>query len=328
MTEKLRNVFKQSMLIPKPTFTEDSMPDQNGRVFIVTGGYTGVGLYLCKILYQKHGTVYIAGRDKQKYGKAIEFIKDGTKESKGRLEFLNLDLASLKSVKAAATEFLGRERRLDVLTNNAGVMFPPKGSKTEDGYDLTMGTNCLGPYLFTQLLRPLLNKTAASSPPGTVRVTWAASLAIDTLAPAYGVDFDDKGAPKIHDSQVDYGQSKAANVLLGTEYARRYSKDGVLSVSWNPGNLKTELYRHLGAIQGSIAPFFLFPADIGAYVELYAGWSPEITADNDGALVIPWGRLHTPRSQLLEAIKSEKDGGKGVAERFWDWCEKETKALL
>lgn len=104
----------------------------SAQVFIVTGGYTGVGLYLCKILYQKHGTVYIAGRDKQKYSKAIEFIKDGTKESKGRLEFLNLDLASLKSVKAAATEFLGRERRLDVLTNNAGVMFPPKGSKTED----------------------------------------------------------------------------------------------------------------------------------------------------------------------------------------------------
>ncbi|KAK8154497.1 hypothetical protein BKA80DRAFT_209874 [Phyllosticta citrichinensis] len=328
MTEKLRNLFNQSMLIPKPTFTEAALPDQNGRVFIVTGGYTGVGLYLCKILYQKHGTVYIAGRDKQKYSKAIEFIKDGTKESKGRLEFLHLDLASLKSVKAAATEFMGKERRLDVLTNNAGVMFPPKGSKTEDGYELTMGTNCVGPYLFTQLLRPLLNKTAASSPPGTVRVTWAASLAIDTLAPNHGVDFDEKGAPKIHDVQTDYGQSKAANVFLGTEYARRYSKDGVLSVSWNPGNLKTELYRHLGAIQGSIAPLFLFPADIGAYVELYAGWSPDITAENNGALVIPWGRLHAPRSQLLAAIKCEKDGGLGVAERFWDWCDQQVKAHL
>ncbi|KAK7519420.1 uncharacterized protein IWZ02DRAFT_292351 [Phyllosticta citriasiana] len=328
MTEKMRNFFKQSMLIPKPTFTEDTLPDQNGRVFIVTGGYTGVGLYLCKILYQKHGTVYIAGRDKEKYGKAVDFIKDAFKESKGRLEFLHLDLASLKSVKAAATEFMGKERRLDVLTNNAGVMFPPKGSKTEDGYELTMGTNCVGPYLFTQLLRPLLNKTAASSPPGTVRVTWAASLAIDTLAPNYGVDFDEKGVPKIHGIQTDYGQSKAANVFLGTEYARRYSKDGVLSVSWNPGNLKTELYRHLGDIQGSIAPLFLFPADIGAYVELYAGWSPDITAENNGALVIPWGRLHTPRSQLLEAIKSKKDGGMGVAEQFWDWCDQQVKAHL
>ncbi|KAK8201262.1 hypothetical protein BKA81DRAFT_364124 [Phyllosticta paracitricarpa] len=324
----MRNFFKQSMLIPKPTFTEDTLPDQNGRVFIVTGGYTGVGLYLCKILYQKHGTVYIAGRDKEKYGKAVDFIKDAVKESKGRLEFLHLDLASLKSVKAAATEFMGKERRLDVLTNNAGVMFPPKGSKTEDGYELTMGTNCVGPYLFTQLLRPLLNKTAASSPPGTVRVTWAASLAIDTLAPNYGVDFDEKGTPKIHGIQTDYGQSKAANVFLGTEYARRYSKDGVLSVSWNPGNLKTELYRHLGDIQGSIAPLFLFPADIGAYVELYAGWSPDITAEHNGALVIPWGRLHTPRSQLLEAIKSKKDGGMGVAEQFWDWCDDQVKAHL
>ena len=139
------------------------------------GGYAGCGKELSKILYGKNGTVYVAGRSKEKADAAIEEINKAHPSSDGKLEFLKVDLADLASVKASADDFLNREQRLDVLTNNAGVMIPPVGSKAAQGHELQMGTNVLGPFLFTQLLTPLLQKTAASSPPGSVRVTWAAS---------------------------------------------------------------------------------------------------------------------------------------------------------
>lgn len=97
------------------------------------------------------------------------------------------------------------------------------------GHELQMGTNCLGHFLFTQLLYPLIQKTIASSPPNSVRVTWAGSSAIDIVSPRGGVDFDDTGAPKISSNQqVNYGQSKTGSLFFATEYARRYPRDGVI----------------------------------------------------------------------------------------------------
>lgn len=153
------------------------------------------------------------------------------------MEFLKLDLADLPTIKGSVEDFMSREQRLDVLTNNAGVMTPPVGSKTAQSYELQMGTNCLGPFLFTELLTPLLQKTAASSPAGSVRVTWAASLAT-MFSPNGGVKFDPKtGAPVVHNSPpIDYAQTKASNALLSMEYQRRYGDSaGIVSHSWNPG---------------------------------------------------------------------------------------------
>ncbi|KAI5302835.1 hypothetical protein KEM55_000872, partial [Ascosphaera atra] len=100
-------------------------------VFIVTGGYAGVGMHLSKILFQHNGVVYIAGRSKSKADKASEEIKKAFPDSKGRVEFLQLDLSDLTKIEGAARTFMSQEQRLDVLTNNAGVMVPPSGSKTE-----------------------------------------------------------------------------------------------------------------------------------------------------------------------------------------------------
>lgn len=93
-----------------------------------------------------------------------------------------------------------------------------------------MATNCIGAFLFTELLKPTLQKTAASSPPGSVRVTWAASVAI-LGAPTRGVAFDsDSNGPKVHSSpEMNYWQSKAGNVLLAQEYQKRHTDDGIVS---------------------------------------------------------------------------------------------------
>ena len=315
------DVFRQCFFVPNPTLTEKNLPSQSGRVFIVTGGYAGCGFELSKILYGKNGTVYVAGRSKDKADKAISEIKTAHPSSDGRLEFLKLDLADLATIKASADEFLKKEQRLDVLTNNAGVMTPPVGSKTEQGYELQMGTNCLGPWLFTHFLTPILQKTAASSPPGSVRVTWAASLA--TMgSPKGGVAWDEKtSAPKVHGVRgSDYAQSKGTNVLLANEYQDKYGKDGIISNSWNPGNLKSELQRHSTWYETMFINRLLFPAVYGGYTELFAGWSEDAgKPEAKAAYIGPWGRF----VMLREDLKDSKEAAK-----FWDWCEKETKQYV
>ena len=108
----------QSFRIPASTLTERNLPDQSGRVFIVTGGYVGIGYELSKMLYQRNGTVYVAGRSPSKAEKAIAKMRSDLPDSKGKLEFLTLDLGDLSGIKATAEDFLGREGRLDVLVNN------------------------------------------------------------------------------------------------------------------------------------------------------------------------------------------------------------------
>lgn len=314
----------QGVWIPYPTLTEKNLEDQTGKVFIVTGGYVGVGYELSKILYQRNGTVYVAGRSKEKAEKAISTLQKEVYDSSGRLEFLQLDLADLPTVPKSAADFMSRESRLDVLVNNAGVMTPPAGSKTSQGLELQLGTNCVGPYLFTKSLLPVLRETARASPPGSVRVTWAASIATEIYAPENGVTFESDGTPRIYDNQrMNYGASKVGNVFLAAEFARRYREDGIVSVAWNPGNLRTELQRHLNFLEKAAVNLICYPAVYGAYTELYAGWSKDISLKNTGSYVIPWGRIGKLRKDVELGLKRTDEGGTGHAERFWQWCEAE-----
>ncbi|KAF2737721.1 short-chain dehydrogenase [Polyplosphaeria fusca] len=276
-------MWDQSFFLPKPTFTEDELPDQTGKVHIITGGYTGIGFELAKMLYSRNSTVYLAGRSPSKGSAAINTLNTEFPDSKGRVEFLHLDLADLSTIKASATSFLAKETRLDVLINNAGVMIPPKDSKTAQGYDLQTGTNVYGPFLFTTLLLPILQRTAQTAEKGSVRVCWASSIGGEVFAPKGGVAF---GSDGLLDSAMSneklYGQSKAASILLGAEAAYRWGKDGIISNSFHPGNLQSELQRHASAVQRALFGFMLHPVKFGAYTELFAGWSPEVTGERNG----------------------------------------------
>jgi NAD(P)-dependent dehydrogenase (short-subunit alcohol dehydrogenase family) len=138
---------------PAPHFTEAQIPSLAGKVYIVTGGNSGVGRELAKILYAKGGTVYIAGRTLTKIESAIkEIITDvaaaatQTKESTaaGQFHSLIVDLGNLPTIAPCVTAFLAKESRLDVLFNNAGVSRQPGGSVTTQGHEIHVGTNCLG----------------------------------------------------------------------------------------------------------------------------------------------------------------------------------------
>ncbi|KAH9203132.1 hypothetical protein DL95DRAFT_350146, partial [Leptodontidium sp. 2 PMI_412] len=120
---------RRSTIFPnKPTLTEKNLSDQQGKVFLVTGGSGGLGKELISILYQHNAKVYVATRSQAKTDEIIRDIETSYPNSSGELIFLRLVLDDLTTIKRSAEEFLGKESRLDVLWNNAGVMVPPQGS--------------------------------------------------------------------------------------------------------------------------------------------------------------------------------------------------------
>ncbi|TLD16914.1 uncharacterized protein PgNI_02332 [Pyricularia grisea] len=318
---------------PKPKFTEANVPDLTGKVYIVTGSNTGIGMQLARILHSKNAKVYIAARDQAKAEAAAESIKASNPSSTGSLAFLRLDLADLTTIKASVDEFLSKEKQLHVLFNNAGVMMPPQGSKTAQGYELQLGINNVGTFLFTKLLTPILTTTATSSTPGSVRVVWVSSSMAELSSPNPGgvpLDkLDDLASNNSFSPRVKYGISKAGNYLHATEYARRFGDKGIVSVALNPGNLRSDLARHLGSLQKAFLNYFVqHPTVNGAYTELFAGLSPEVGLEKNGAWIQPWGRFEQIREDLQKATKSESEGGSGIAQKFWEWTEKQVQQYL
>ncbi|KAF4126430.1 Short-chain dehydrogenase, partial [Geosmithia morbida] len=358
-----RPSIMQQILPGKPKFTEKDLPDLAGKVCIITGSNTGVGKEAARILYGANANVYLACRTESKARAAIDEIKAALPDSKGKAEFLKLDLADLASIKPSAEAFVAKETRLDVLINNAGVMMPPKGSKTAQGHEMQMGTNCLGHFLFTQLLTPTLKATAAQEKPGAVRVVWTASVATELYSVKNGVDMPalNKGKESYVDAYQPmtlYGNSKAGNYYHGTEYARLHKDDNIVSVAANPGNLDSDLYRTVDNQTGYMKPalqaftkFMLFPSVYGAYTELFAGFSPEVTMEKTGAwsrfpsftkptpppssppffekhvMLGPWGRFFSMRRDIADGAKPLPDGN-SVAQQFWNWSTDQVKEYL
>jgi NAD(P)-dependent dehydrogenase (short-subunit alcohol dehydrogenase family) len=196
--------------------------------------------------------------------------------------FLHLDLNDLTTIKSSAAEFLSKEKNLHVLFNNAGVMRPPQGSKTVQGYELQLGVNNIAPFLFTKLLIPTLVSTAKLEPPNTVRVVWTSSTDLDAGGPNGGVELDNLDYHVQKSTGVKYVVSKAGSYLHAVELSRRCRDAGIISIALNPGNLHTELARHVGSVFRFFVSFLCYPPVNGAYTELFAGLSPDVMMKRSG----------------------------------------------
>lgn len=195
----------------------------------MTGASGGLGELLVNILYQHNAKVYLAARSEAKTAKVIEGVKAAHPSSKGDLQFLSLQLDDLTTIKRTANEFLSKESRLDVLWNNAGVMIPPAGSKTKQGFELQYGVNNLGHFLLTLFLRPALESAARVAPKDSVRVVWVSSSAADTAAnPA--VDLTNMDYHREEGKWNKYARSKAASVIHSAELARQTKGTGIVSL--------------------------------------------------------------------------------------------------
>ncbi|KAL8903530.1 MAG: hypothetical protein Q9207_003864 [Kuettlingeria erythrocarpa] len=304
--------------------TERNLPNQSGKVFIVTGGNSGVGLELVEILYNKNATVYMASRSQEKALAAIKAIQARSPLATGRLDFLHLDLNDLTTIKASAAAFGERESALHVLWNNAGISAVPAGSLSKQGLEQHLGVNCVGPFLFAQLLLPQLRAAAASAPKGTVRVVWSSSALVDSRAPPGGVVLEELSSP-VEDPVRNYAMSKAGNWMLAAEWNRRPGCEDVLSLTQNPGNLSTNIWQHTSKVLRLLVWPVLYKPRNGAHTMLWAGLSPDVGEGDGGRCAIPWGRWHPePRHDIVQSLKSKDEGGSGIANEFWDWCEKQT----
>ena len=203
-----------------------------GKTVIITGGNTGIGKETAIDLAKRGARVIIGCRDEKRALAALRDIKD--KSGSDEVAFKKLDLASLSSVRTFAEEVLQEEERIDILINNAGVMFPPY-THTEDGFELQFGVNHLGHFLLTLLL---LDRIKECAPSRIVNV----SSVVHYLG---SLDFDDMMWEKYYQAQKAYFRSKLANVMFSYELSKRLAESQVTVYSLHPGSIKTELTRHL-----------------------------------------------------------------------------------
>jgi NAD(P)-dependent dehydrogenase (short-subunit alcohol dehydrogenase family) len=207
-------------------------PRLDGRVVLVTGANSGVGLHAARFLARRGATVILACRDPQKAEGARKLVA----AEGGSASTIALDLSDLASVRACADEVATRHVRLDVLINNAGVMAIPR-RLTKDGFEMQLGTNHLGHFALTGRLLPLLRAsdrgTALNA--GEPRV-----VTISSVVHRRGrMDFDDLQGEKAYDKRAIYAQSKLANLLFARELGKR--EPWLLSVAAHPGYSATNL---------------------------------------------------------------------------------------
>jgi NAD(P)-dependent dehydrogenase (short-subunit alcohol dehydrogenase family) len=205
----------------------------DGRTAVVTGASTGLGLETARALAAAGARVVVAVRSREKATATAAAIRQ--RVPRADLEHGLLDLASLASVRAFAADFLDSGGELDLLINNAGVMFTPL-ERTVQGFELQFGTNHLGHFLLTALLAPAL---LAGAPARVVNLSSGGHRSSD-------IHWDDPNyQSRPYDKFEAYGQSKTANILFTREFERRFGDHGVHAFAVHPGMIPTDLGRYM-----------------------------------------------------------------------------------
>ncbi|MBP7081727.1 MAG: SDR family oxidoreductase [Rhodocyclaceae bacterium] len=250
------------------TWTLDQVPQQKGRLAVVTGANIGLGFETAMALAAKNCDLVLACRNMEKAEAAKATIH--AKYPKAKVTCMQLDLSSLKSVRAFATAFAEKYSRLDLLINNAGIMMPPY-SLSEDGFESQFAANYIGHFALTGQLLPLIVKT-----PG------ARIVSLSSMAHRWGnIRFDDPNFKNGYNKREAYGQSKIACLMFAYEMNRRLQKAGcsTLSVAAHPGVAYTNLTQHMPKFVNLFAPLMgivLNNATDGALPTLYAALGDDI----------------------------------------------------
>src|SRR3954454_23373246 len=249
-------------------WTTADIPDQTGRTAIITGANTGLGYETAAALAAKGAHVVLAVRNTDKGQAAADLIRRRSPGASVAVQ--ELDLTSLVSIRAAAEQLRAAHDSIDLLINNAGVMFTPR-STTKDGFELQFGTNHLGHFAFTGLL---LDRVVAA--PGSRVVTVSS---VGHRFARNGIRFEDLQWERSYSRTGAYGQAKLANLLFTYELQRRLTGTSTLAVAAHPGGSDTELTRHLpNALQFALPVFrpLFQPAEMGALPTLRAATDPGV----------------------------------------------------
>ncbi|SIH86447.1 SDR family NAD(P)-dependent oxidoreductase [Mycobacteroides abscessus] len=292
------------------------IPDQTGRIAIVTGANTGLGLKTAKALAAHGAHVVLAVRNAEKGKAAAEAITAA--HSNADVTLQSLDLSSLESVRRASDELKGRYDKIDLLINNAGVMWTEKSS-TADGFELQFGTNHLGHYALTGLLLERLLPVEGS------RVVTVSSIGHRIRA---DIHFDDLQWERDYDRVAAYGQSKLANLLFTYELQRRLAGTNTVALAAHPGGSNTELARNsplwVRAVFDVVAPVLVQGADMGALPTLRAATDP---AALGGQYYGPDGFMEQ-RGNPKVVASSEQSYNLDLQRRLWSVSEELTDVVF
>jgi NAD(P)-dependent dehydrogenase (short-subunit alcohol dehydrogenase family) len=281
----------------------------SNKTIIVTGGNSGVGYEALKAFCEAGATCIMASRNETKALAAIAQLKE--EQPLAKVTYLNLQLDDLNNVQEFVETFLSHYSKLDVLVNNAGVMYGPQ-QQTKDGFEYQLGINHLGHFALTGLLLPILKQT-----PGTRVVT------VSSLAHRNGkIDFDNLqfDRPNSYSPQAAYGRSKLANLLFGFELDRKFKEAGVdaKSIVVHPGVSKTNLFEQLAtgpfrrrAFQ--LLEFFISKADQGALPTIEAVINDSL---NGGEYLGPDGFMEL-KGYPKEAKTTKKARSINDAKQLW-----------
>ena len=295
-------------------WTAARIPSQHGRVAVVTGANSGLGLATARALARRGARVVMGCRDAAKGEAARAQIAADVPGADVLVE--PLDLADLASVAEFARRQLDRDPRLDLLINNAGIMGVPQG-RTRDGFELQFGTNHLGHFALAARLHGAIART-----PGSRVVT------VTSLGYRIGrIDFDDPEMRR-YDRWRAYGRSKLANLLFAYEYQRRLDAagSGAKSVSAHPGYAATNLQRIEAStwlqhaynwIVATSNRTLAMSAEAGALPQLYAATAPDAAPGGFYGPARWWGMRGAPAPQRSTPFARDHE----LAERLWKWSE-------
>ncbi len=299
-------------------WTQNDMPDMTGKVVVITGANSGLGLASTKAIAAKGATVVMACRNMTKAEQAKAEVL--AENASAKLEVMPLDNASLASVRAFADAFKSRYDRLDVLLNNAGVMAIPR-QETEDGFEMQFGVNHLAHFVLTGLLLDVLTAT-----PGSRVHSTSSSAAFNGR-----INFDDLMGKKKYSRWGAYSQSKLANAVFATELNKRLKEHGYNTIanSSHPGlvmtNLQTNSLQQSGApflervLYAIAAPLLEQDVSMGVLPQLYASTAPEAKG----------GVFYGPKTLRLRGYPAEQKcnaalDDEALRARFWSVSEELT----
>ena len=298
-------------------WTVANMPDLTGKRVLITGANSGIG-YFAAVELARHGaTVLLACRDPQRGAAALERLRLEVPAAQARL--VQLDLASLRSVQAAADAELAHGLPLDCLLNNAGIMATPRRKETEDGLELQFGTNVVGHFALTGRLLPALKLATA-----------ARVVTVSSIAHKRGrIHFEDLQSLSRYSPTGAYYQSKLADLMFALELERRLRAAGtrILSVGVHPGVARTTLFK-VGSgkglarlaeqvIQATIG--LLMNSDVdGALPTVYAACAPDVQG---GGYYGPQGFLETRGGDVGPAKIASQALDREAQVRLWQMCE-------
>ena len=276
----------------------------DGKTVVITGANTGIGIHTVIDLAKRGATVVMACRNITKGERAMKDAKD--QSGSGNIDLMELDLTSLKSVKKFTEEFLAKYDKLHILINNAGVMMVPY-SKTEDGFEMQIGTNHFGHFVLTNLL---LKRLAESAPSRIINLS--------SSAHARGsINFDDINFENRSYSSISaYAQSKIANVLFTKELHKRVIDHGITTYAVHPGVVNTELGRYsflASVLYNTIGRLFAKTPVQGAQTTIYCAVKEDLESNSGG---------YFANCSLKESSRDSCNDN--YAKRLWELSEKMT----